>query len=159
MDAHDFLAATFHLINSLIAGRLHAEIMGPNIEERVLLAMRCPEQKIRFSGPDPGNRLWARELKAELAVLTWAPDGRRLIFGTKAGEVLLYSTDGQELSRRRLAAAVQAQHLLHTLSQDVIHALPLQGPRHQNCKRLLHPTGELHSKSVTGHIEESVSAT
>ncbi|PWU89489.1 putative intraflagellar transport protein 122B [Trypanosoma cruzi] len=41
-----------------------------------------------------GNRLWGKDVKRELAKVTWSPDDRYILFGTKNGEVLVNESDG-----------------------------------------------------------------
>lgn len=50
-----------------------------------------------------GNRLWGKEIKNELAKVTWSPDDRHILFGTKTGEVLVHeSSAGHSVCRVRI---------------------------------------------------------
>ena len=45
-------------------------------------------------GTVDGQRLWGKELKQQLALVEWGPDGRNILFGTTNGEVHMYDPDG-----------------------------------------------------------------
>ncbi|KAH8606966.1 Anaphase promoting complex subunit 4 WD40 domain [Trypanosoma vivax] len=46
-----------------------------------------------------GNRVWGKELKCQLSKVTWSPDDRFILFGTKAGEVYVHdSSNGHVIS-------------------------------------------------------------
>ncbi|CAD7934483.1 unnamed protein product [Amoebophrya sp. A120] len=45
-------------------------------------------------GTVDGQRLWGKELKSQLAMVEWAPDGRNILFGTPNGEIHLYDPEG-----------------------------------------------------------------
>ncbi|RHW72332.1 putative intraflagellar transport protein D4 [Trypanosoma brucei equiperdum] len=39
-----------------------------------------------------GNRLWGKDLKCELTNVTWSPDDRYILFGTKSGDVQMHDS-------------------------------------------------------------------
>ncbi|EGD73851.1 WD repeat-containing protein 35 [Salpingoeca rosetta] len=50
-----------------------------------------------------GNRLWGKELKTPLRQVEWSPNGKVILFGTGAGDVLIYDHKGNPISRIDLA--------------------------------------------------------
>jgi WD repeat-containing protein 35 len=51
-------------------------------------------------GSVDGNRLWGKDLEGvELEFVEWSPDGRNILFGTTAGEVLAYDNQGTFISK------------------------------------------------------------
>jgi WD repeat-containing protein 35 len=51
-----------------------------------------------------GTRLWGKELSLQLAFVEWSPSGRSILFGTTNGEVHLYDSSGNPLSRLTIYA-------------------------------------------------------
>mmetsp|Transcript_9052 Transcript_9052/g.14851 ORF Transcript_9052/g.14851 Transcript_9052/m.14851 type:complete len:1200 (+) Transcript_9052:114-3713(+) len=50
-------------------------------------------------GSVDGNRLWGKELKVNLFLVAWAPDGRNILFCTLDGEVHLYDNLGNFITK------------------------------------------------------------
>ncbi|KAI9193226.1 uncharacterized protein BJ171DRAFT_588781 [Polychytrium aggregatum] len=50
-------------------------------------------------GSVDGNRLWGKELKCQLAHVQWSPDGKNILFGTSTGELHLYDSSGNFVSK------------------------------------------------------------
>eukprot|EP01147_Barroeca_monosierra_P005562 gene5562-8932_t len=50
-----------------------------------------------------GNRLWGKELKVPLKRVEWSPNGKTILFGTGTGDVLVYDSKGNPISRIDLA--------------------------------------------------------
>jgi WD repeat-containing protein 35 len=46
-------------------------------------------------GSVDGNRLWGRDMGADLNYVEWTPDGCQILFGTSTGEVRLYDAQGE----------------------------------------------------------------
>ncbi|CAD7922072.1 unnamed protein product [Amoebophrya sp. A25] len=45
-------------------------------------------------GTVDGQRLWGKELKTQLQMVEWAPDGRNILFSTPNGDIHLYDPEG-----------------------------------------------------------------
>lgn len=48
-------------------------------------------------GSVSGERLWGKDLKHKLHLVSWSPDSKFLIFGTPDGEVKVYDEGGNPL--------------------------------------------------------------
>lgn len=57
------------------------------------------EDGVVIVGTVDGNRIWGREIKASLVAVQWSPGGRSLIFGLGSGEVHVYDSRGNFLSK------------------------------------------------------------
>lgn len=67
-------------------------------------------------GSVDGNRLWGKEIKSELSRVTWSPDDRHILFGTKTGEVLVHDSGGGSAVCRMRVAYVEGGQPLAGLS-------------------------------------------
>jgi WD repeat-containing protein 35 len=50
-------------------------------------------------GSVDGNRMWGKELGLTLALVEWSPDGRLILFCTAQGEVHIYDSNGNAVSK------------------------------------------------------------
>ncbi|KAL6750533.1 intraflagellar transport protein [Haematococcus lacustris] len=50
-------------------------------------------------GSVDGNRMWGKELGLTLALVEWSPDGRLILFCTTQGEVHIYDSNGNAVSK------------------------------------------------------------
>eukprot|EP00736_Rhodelphis_marinus_P014135 Rmarinus@m.4538 len=50
-------------------------------------------------GSVDGNRLWGKEVKLNLSLVEWSPDGKLILFGTLQGDVHIYDFQGNPVSK------------------------------------------------------------
>jgi WD40 repeat protein len=50
-------------------------------------------------GSVDGNRLWGKELNLTLSLVEWSPDGRLVLFSTKEGDVHIYDSNGNGVTK------------------------------------------------------------
>eukprot|EP00735_Rhodelphis_limneticus_P010276 TRINITY_DN29_c0_g1::TRINITY_DN29_c0_g1_i1::g.14869::m.14869 TRINITY_DN29_c0_g1::TRINITY_DN29_c0_g1_i1::g.14869 ORF type:complete len:1186 (-),score=401.47,sp/A6N6J5/WDR35_RAT/54.58/0.0,Coatomer_WDAD/PF04053.9/9.8e-05,Coatomer_WDAD/PF04053.9/15,WD40/PF00400.27/9.4,WD40/PF00400.27/7,WD40/PF00400.27/31,WD40/PF00400.27/2.5e+02,WD40/PF00400.27/6.1e+03,WD40/PF00400.27/1.8e+03,eIF2A/PF08662.6/0.00014,eIF2A/PF08662.6/4.8e+02,Clathrin/PF00637.15/2.1e+02,Clathrin/PF00637.15/9.7,Clathrin/PF00637.15/0.0027 len=50
-------------------------------------------------GSVDGNRLWGKEVKLNLCLVEWSPDGRLILFGTLQGDVHIYDSQGNGVAK------------------------------------------------------------
>lgn len=54
-------------------------------------------------GKVDGTRIWGKELGMTLDKLVWSPDCQNIIFSNREGQLFLYDSDGNQISRLELA--------------------------------------------------------
>jgi WD repeat-containing protein 35 len=70
-----------------------------------------------------GNRLWSKDLGAEVRFVEWAPDGRSLLFGMASGKVLVHTHTGVHVGELAGAGAAAVARLVGIEWYDGVEGL------------------------------------
>ncbi|ORC82983.1 uncharacterized protein TM35_000791090 [Trypanosoma theileri] len=108
-----------------------------------------------------GNRLWGKDLKNELAKVTWSPDDRCILFGTKNGEVHVHdSSSGVFMNRVSITCQTDEAPLAglswHPAWVDRPSPLAMLAVCYKSGRmQLMHGTGDAHPYIVDTGIPVS----